>query len=107
LFALPPVGANVWVEFECGDPDYPVWTGCFWSAGQVPSLSAARKVLKTQAATLTFDDTPGAERVTIETRKGLKIAFDLTGIEISAGPKGRIKVGKASVAINGDALEVM
>ena len=32
FFALPPVGAGVWVEFEHGDPDYPIWTGCCWGA---------------------------------------------------------------------------
>jgi hypothetical protein len=30
FLALPPVGANIWVEFEGGDPDYPIWSGCFW-----------------------------------------------------------------------------
>ena len=30
LFALPPIGAAVWVEFEGGDMDYPIWAGCFW-----------------------------------------------------------------------------
>ena len=29
-FVVPPVGAAVWMEFEQGDPDYPIWTGCFW-----------------------------------------------------------------------------
>lgn len=33
FFAIPPVGANVWVEFEGGDPDYPIWAGCFWGTG--------------------------------------------------------------------------
>ena len=28
--AIPPIGTNVWVEFEGGDPNYPVWIGCFW-----------------------------------------------------------------------------
>ena len=28
--AIPPIGANVWVEYEGGDPNYPVWVGCFW-----------------------------------------------------------------------------
>jgi hypothetical protein len=23
-----PSGAEVWIEFERGDPGYPVWTGC-------------------------------------------------------------------------------
>jgi uncharacterized protein involved in type VI secretion and phage assembly len=30
LYLIPPVDAFVWVEFEHGDPDYPIWTGCFW-----------------------------------------------------------------------------
>jgi hypothetical protein len=37
FLALPPVGANVWVEFEAGDPDYPVWAGCFWGPNQLPA----------------------------------------------------------------------
>lgn len=27
---LPPVGTDVWVEFEAGDPGRPIWVGCFW-----------------------------------------------------------------------------
>lgn len=40
---IPPTGANVWIEFEQGDPDYPIWTGGFWgSAAEVPSLVRSR-----------------------------------------------------------------
>ena len=28
FFTVPPVGANVWVEFEGGDTDYPILAGC-------------------------------------------------------------------------------
>ncbi len=31
LYVVPEIGASVWMEFEHGDPDYPIWTGCFWS----------------------------------------------------------------------------
>jgi uncharacterized protein involved in type VI secretion and phage assembly len=34
LFLVPPVGANVWVEFEAGDTDYPISSGCFWGVGR-------------------------------------------------------------------------
>jgi hypothetical protein len=37
--AVPPIGAHVWIEFEGGDPDFPVWTGCFWSAGESSLLA--------------------------------------------------------------------
>ena len=34
------IGSGVWVEFEQGDPDYPIWVGCFWgSAAEVPALA--------------------------------------------------------------------
>jgi hypothetical protein len=29
---LPRPGASVWVEFEGGNPDYPIWCGVFWTA---------------------------------------------------------------------------
>ena len=41
LFAVPPVGANVWVEFEAGDPDHPILAGCFWGAGSGPGRRPA------------------------------------------------------------------
>ena len=40
MFVLPPIGAGVWVQFEQGDPNYPVWTGCRWGPPtDVPPLS--------------------------------------------------------------------
>jgi len=36
FYAIPPIGADVWVEFEGGDPNYPIWTGCFWQPGEIP-----------------------------------------------------------------------
>ena len=33
---LPPVGAPIWIEFEGGDPNYPIWCGTFWGEGEGP-----------------------------------------------------------------------
>src|SRR3954453_13573302 len=42
VYLVPPVGAGVWVEFEQGDPSYPVWVGGFWgSVAEVPALALA------------------------------------------------------------------
>ncbi len=30
VYLVPPIGAGVWVEFEHGDPDLPIWVGCRW-----------------------------------------------------------------------------
>jgi hypothetical protein len=38
ILALPPVGTSIWIEFEQGNVDYPIWSGCFWNPGQPPLL---------------------------------------------------------------------
>jgi hypothetical protein len=40
LFMVPQLGAAVWIEFEQGDPDYPIWVGGFWGAFPEVPLSA-------------------------------------------------------------------
>ena len=58
LFAVPPVGAGVWIEFEAGDPSRPIWVGGWWGRGDPPSNeqgSAAdvpQKVLKSDSGLL-------------------------------------------------------
>lgn len=41
--ALPTVGAGVWIEFEHGDPDYPIWTGCFYDCAADTPVSWKNK----------------------------------------------------------------
>src|SRR5687767_7469521 len=67
VFMIPPVGANVWVEFEAGDPDYPIWSGCFWGSGEVPASPAIEqmKVFKTTGVTITINEAPGAGGMTL------------------------------------------
>lgn len=36
LFTIPMVGSGVWIEFEAGDVNRPVWTGCWWGTAQIP-----------------------------------------------------------------------
>jgi hypothetical protein len=113
FFAIPPTGANVWVEFEGGDPDYPIWAGCFWGPGEVPALPAiaAMKVLKTDAVTVKISDLPGAGGLTIEVNPPavatpLKLAFTAAGIELTNGAAS-VKLTPASVSVNNGALEVI
>jgi hypothetical protein len=40
VYLVPPMQSQVWVEFENGDSDYPIWVGAFWGGpGSVPSTS--------------------------------------------------------------------
>jgi hypothetical protein len=36
FFSIPAPGSGVWIEFEAGDVDRPVWTGGYWAAGEAP-----------------------------------------------------------------------
>lgn len=109
FFTIPPVDANVWVEFEGGDPDYPIWAGCFWDTGEVPALPAIaeNKVLKTSTGTITINDLPGAGGITIETTLGMKIAITAMGIEVTNGQGATIQLQGPQVGINNGALEVI
>jgi hypothetical protein len=108
LFFIPPVDANIWIEFENGNPDYPIWVGGFWGIGEAPKMPALPdfKVIKTDIATITINDLPGTGGVTIETTNGAKIVMDFSGIELSNGAAS-IKLTPASVSINDGALEVI
>lgn len=107
FFAIPPVDANVWVEFEGGDLDYPIWSGCFWSAGDAPAALAGQKVWKTENATLTLSDLPGESGVKLEVATPeLTLVMDAGGIEIRNG-NAKVKWTPGSVSVNDGALEVI
>ncbi len=40
---LPEIGSGVWIEFEGGDVSFPIWTGCYWRTGDMPSAAPARR----------------------------------------------------------------
>jgi uncharacterized protein involved in type VI secretion and phage assembly len=108
-FMLPPVNALVWIEFENGHWDHPIWSGCFWDDSQAPASPAVpeMKVLQTDTATITIDDTDGASSVSIETQDGMKITMDSTGITLDNGQGSTTEPSGPSVKVNDDGLQVM
>ena len=41
VFTVPQIGSGVWIEFEQGDPDRPIWVGGYWgTAAEVPRARA-------------------------------------------------------------------
>ncbi len=112
FFVLPDVGSAVWMEFEHGDPDYPVWAGSwFGSPTDMPADLMAPPYKKTMLVTksghsITLDDTPGVGGITLKTSGGQKIVLTATGIEIDSGTGAVIKLTGIQVTINNGALEV-
>jgi uncharacterized protein involved in type VI secretion and phage assembly len=114
FFAIPPIGANVWVEFEAGDPDHPIWSGCFWGIGEVPALGlisppriAHIAMQTTLQNSLLISDAPGAAGgILLKTSTGAMISISSTGIVISNGQGATITMTGRAVAINEDGLIV-
>lgn len=109
FFFIPAIGANVWIEFENGDPDYPIWVGCFWGEGESPNLPALPRVkmIKTEFATLKIDDiSEGSGSITIQTASGSKIVMGAGGkIELTYGSNS-IELDAKCVSVNKGALKV-
>jgi hypothetical protein len=102
---LPEVGSGVWIEFEGGDVSYPIWSGCFWREGEVPSdVDAAVKVIVTAAPLeLKLDD--NAQSITITDPNGNTVTLDSSGITLENGGS-QVVVSSSSVSVNDGALEV-
>ncbi len=113
FFCLPPVNSGVWIEFEHGNPEYPIWSGCWWgSVAEIPPLLIAppykKLMIKTEGGNcITIDDTPGSGGIILETSGGQKLSVSSTGIEISNGQGASIKLTGPKVSINSGALDVI
>ncbi|NJP11710.1 MAG: baseplate assembly protein [Leptolyngbyaceae cyanobacterium RU_5_1] len=113
FFVLPKVGAGVWMEFEQGDPDYPIWSGCWWgSMTEMPPVLLTppykKLLIKTEGGqTILLDDTPGVGGITLETSTGHKIVMNSQGIEIATAQGASIKLTGPQILLNNGALEVL
>jgi uncharacterized protein involved in type VI secretion and phage assembly len=109
-YVVPPVGAGVWVEFEQGDKNYPIWSGCWYgSRAEVPAPAMPQPqtmVLQTQGQqTIVLSDQPGVG-ITLRTASGAMLVINDSGIVISNGQGASISLTGATVAINQGALAI-
>jgi hypothetical protein len=105
LFASPTVNAGVWIEFEQGDPNLPIWSGC--RRGSLDEIPDKKVLFVTEGGNkIILDDTSETAGILLETSSGQKIKLSQTGIEIDNGKGARIKLYGPTVKINEEALEV-
>jgi hypothetical protein len=118
-FIVPPVGAQVWVEFEQGDPDYPVLAGGFWgSTGDVPTCANSPAatppgqniVLQTTGGhMILLSDAPETSTtggIVIKSASGAMIVVNQTGIYIDNGKGAVLQLVGPSVDMNSGGLTV-
>lgn len=114
-YLVPPIGAGVWVEFEQGDPSYPIWTGCRFGVGGVPTLALAGLpaspsiVLQTLGQnTLAISDLPGPTGgIMLKSTTGATLIVNDTGIYIQNGKGAMITLIGPTVDVNTGALTVV
>jgi uncharacterized protein involved in type VI secretion and phage assembly len=118
-FVVPPPGAGVWVEFEQGDPSFPVWTGCWYGAAdELPpdAQRAARAnspdkpvVVQTPAAhKLVMNDTPGADQgILLQAQGGAYIRITKEAVVIATGAGAEVILRGREVTINEGQLTVL
>ena len=92
FFFLPQVGDMVWVEFEEGELDLPIWSGGSWARpgnqSEIPGEGKPsypdQAVIKTKAGNvIVLSDTAGAERITIRAKSGCEIVLDPTSNRVT------------------------
>jgi uncharacterized protein involved in type VI secretion and phage assembly len=114
FFAIPDNGTGVWVEFEAGDPSYPIWTGFFWNKDDIPVADADPniKFFVTKKFTLRIDDSVG--EITIKNDSGSQIVLSAMDIAmkssaVSAEGTGgkKIVVDATGFNVNDAAFEVL
>ena len=115
FWSIPQIGTGVWVEFEQGDVDHPIWSGCwFGSAADVPALALSTQpplssVFMQTATQVTFQlsDLPGpAGGILLKTATGAMIMVNDVGITISNGKGATIVMTGPTVTINNGALVI-
>jgi uncharacterized protein involved in type VI secretion and phage assembly len=120
FYSLPPIDAQVWIAFEAGVINNPVWIGCCWGQGDLPdSTGPTVKIWKTDKITIRIDDS--ADEIVIATTSGTTVTLASDAKTESGGAthtvgsagvasekgSGKVEVTDSAVKINNGAFEVM
>jgi uncharacterized protein involved in type VI secretion and phage assembly len=116
VYMVPPIGAGVWVEFEHGSADRPIWVGCRWGlASDVPPLSKAGLPVSPNIVMQTvgqncfvISDLPGPTGgIMLKSATGASLIVNDTGIYIQNGKGATITLVGPTITINNGALTII
>jgi phage baseplate assembly protein gpV len=99
FFAVPDVGAGVWIEFEGGDLSYPIWSGTWYTSGDIPeSAKPGKKVLKTSSGhKIVLDDDGGSLEITDS--NGNTVTMDSQTVKVAAGSAVKIVIDAPQIQL--------
>jgi uncharacterized protein involved in type VI secretion and phage assembly len=115
VYLVPPIGAGVWVEFEQGDPERPIWSGCRFGSNDVPSqaftgLPVSPNIVMQTAGqnSLVISDLPGPTGgIELKSATGVSLIVNDTGIYLKNGKGATVTLIAKVVNINNGALNII
>jgi hypothetical protein len=129
-FMVPEIGASVWIQFEAGDPDKPVWMGGSWPDPAMVPVAALAPV-EPPGQAIVFQTTlqqlfmisdappvpmlapvpapapPGTGGIVLRSPTGAMIVVNDAGIFINNGKGATVELVANTVMINKIALVVV
>jgi type VI secretion system secreted protein VgrG len=127
FYMIPDEKSGVWIEFEGGDPSYPIWCGTWWGApehigaddefGQqvgkdipkeVQSSTSSQliKIIKTHSGNrIILDDSEGKESIIIQDKSEenlLKVDSSQNSVSINSKSKIVLKSDSIEIQAGGD-----
>ena len=105
MVMLPKVGSGVWIEFEAGRLDSPIWSGAWWADGERPQPQGARvRVLVSEKGhKLIFDDE--ADELKLVHGSGPEIKLTADEIVLSCGAC-EIKISNDNISLNNGQIKI-
>jgi len=99
--AIPEQDDGVWIEFEGGNPAQPIWVGCWWGDGDMPSQGdvKVRTWVTTGGLAIIMDD--NQNQLTLQHPDGPSITLSSDGITLSTD-SATITLGEDGISLNGD-----
>lgn len=118
VYMVPPIGAGVWVEFEQGDPNRPIWVGCRWGApSDIPPLARAgnpadpniviQSLLQNMIMISDMPPSPVTGGIMLKSTLGAMIVVNDSGIYISNGKGATITLIGTAIDFNLGALTIL
>ena len=118
VYMVPPIGTAVWVEFEYGDPDRPIWVGCRWGLqSDIPTLAqlgnpadppiVIQSLLQHSIMISDMQPTPATGGIILKSTTGAMIVVNDSGIFISNGKGAMITLIGTAIDFNTGALTIL
>jgi phage baseplate assembly protein gpV len=102
---LPKVGSGVWIEFEAGRLDNPIWSGAWWASGERPNPqgAAVRVIVSEHGHKVVLDDE--GDELKLVHGSGPEIKITATEIVLTCGAC-EIKISNQDISLNNGLIKV-